>query len=101
MPRVNVNGVSLYYEQRGSGPPLLCIPGALGTGSTDFTRQLEGLSDRFTIVAPDPRGYGQSRPPNRSFPRDFLQIDAEDMASLMTGLGHERFMVAGWSDGAN
>lgn len=101
MPRMKAGGVSLHYEQQGAGSPLLCIPGALGTGTTDFAPQLADLSAHFTVVAPDPRGYGRSRPPTRTFPHDFLKIDAEDMASLMTALGHERFMVAGWSDGAN
>lgn len=101
MPQIKVNAVSLYYEMRGAGPPLLCIPGALGTGTTDFSPQLESLSAHFTVIAADPRGYGRSRPPERSFPYNFLQIDADDMAALMTEIGYERFMVAGWSDGAN
>jgi valacyclovir hydrolase len=101
MPRADIGNISLYYDQRGVGPPLLCIPGALGTGITDFAPQLEGLSSHFTVIAPDLRGYGQSRPPDRSFSPDFLEADARDMARFMSVLGHERFFVAGWSDGAN
>lgn len=101
MPQVKMDSVLLHYEQRGAGPPLLCLPGAIGTGASDFAPQLDAFSEYFTVVAPDPRGYGRSRPPERTFPLDFLQLDAEDMATLMTTLGHERFMVAGWSDGAN
>jgi valacyclovir hydrolase len=101
MPLAKVHNVTFYYEQRGVGPPLLCIPGALGTGASDFAPQLDGLSTYFTVIAPDPRGYGRSRPPERAFPPGFLQIDAADMAALMTVLGYDRFMVAGWSDGAN
>ena len=90
----------MYYEKGGTGKPLLCIPGALGSGDTDFGPQLEGLSASFRVIAPDPRGYGQSRPPERDFPLDFLQRDAEDMAALMTALDASSFTAAGWSDGA-
>ena len=101
MPYVEVRGMQLYYEAQGRGEPLLCLPGALGTGRTDFGPQLAGLAAHLQVIAPDPRGYGQSRPPRRDFPLDFFQRDAEDMAALMTALGHPTFNVAGWSDGAN
>jgi valacyclovir hydrolase len=96
-----VNGVKLAYEERGQGAPLLCVPGALGTGLSDFGPQLRDLSSEFRIIAPDPRGYGQSLPPQRDFPRDYLQRDADDMLELMATLGFKSFCVAGWSDGAN
>lgn len=95
-----VAAIQLHYESAGEGKCVLCIPGALGTGLQDFGPQLRGLSDSYCIIAPDPRGYGKSRPPTRDFPLDYLQRDAEDMTALMTELGHERFAVAGWSDGA-
>jgi valacyclovir hydrolase len=73
----------------------------LGTGLSDFGPQLKDLASEFRVIAPDMRGYGQSRPPQRDFPRDYLQRDADDMLELMTVLGFSSFCVAGWSDGAN
>ncbi len=100
------NGVQLSYEQHGTGPhALLCIPGALGSAQTDFSPQLEhfGRQDSgFTIVAFDPRGYGSSRPPGRSFhiePEHFLATDGHDGYQLMKSLGFTEFSVMGWSDG--
>ncbi|MBV8843930.1 MAG: alpha/beta hydrolase [Bryobacterales bacterium] len=101
MPRLSVRGIEFHFEDCGGGPPLLCIPGALGSGATDFGPHLEGFSRHFRVIAPDPRGYGQSRPPERDFPRDFFERDAHDMAALMSACGCEVFNVAGWSDGAN
>ena len=101
MPNVTVRDVKLHYELRGAGPALLCLPGALGTGKTDFGPQLTEWSKSYTVVAPDPRGYGRSRPPERDFSEDFFQRDADDMAELMTSLGYDRYLLAGWSDGAN
>ena len=101
MPKVNVRGVDLHVEQCGQGPAVLCLPGALGTGVTDFHHQLDSWSAQCSVVAPDPRGYGQSRPPDRDFSADFFERDADDMAALMAALGFRSFAVAGWSDGAN
>ena len=102
MPTVAIGGLSLHTEIAGQGTPLLLIPGALGTGAGDFSGQIGWFAARgFQVVAPDPRGYGQSRPPERDYPPDFYQRDAGDMFALMSALGLERFNIVGWSDGAN
>lgn len=101
MPYVQVRGVSLYYEDRGQGQPVLLIPGALGTGQSDFAPQLADFPRYgLRVIAPDPRGYGKSRPPQREFPLDFYEQDAQDCAALMATLGCRRYAVCGWSDGA-
>lgn len=101
MPYVRVQGVNLYYEDRGQGQPLLLIPGALGTGQTDFGPQLEALPQQeLRVIVPDPRGYGKSRPPVRQFPLDFYEQDALDCGALMEAIGCTSYAVGGWSDGA-
>ena len=101
MPKLKLADFAIHYETLGSGLPLVLIPGSLGTGHGDFEKQLEPFSKDFTVIAPDPRGYGKSRPPERDYPIDFYQRDAEDILALMTALGHETFAIMGWSDGAN
>jgi len=102
MPRAAIPGLSMHFEQAGEGAPLLLIPGALGTGAGDFPGQFDWFAKRgFAVIAPDPRGYGKSRPPERDYPLDFYNRDAADMLALMAALGHERFSIIGWSDGAN
>lgn len=67
-----------------------------GSGKTDFAPQLQSLNKkRFTLVAWDPRGYGQSRPPDRDFPRDFFERDAKDAVDLMKVRARE---VLEWDD---
>ena len=85
-----VNGVKIYHEIAGQGSVVLCLPGALGSTQSDFGPQLKGLSDEFTVVAFDPRGYGKSIPPKRDFPADFFARDADDTAGLMEALGEWR-----------
>eukprot|EP00501_MAST-03F_sp_TOSAG23-6_P002454 GSMAST32.ASY1.ANO1.2564.1 assembled CDS len=79
------------------------MPGALGTAATDFSPQLDninGLANSHDVISFDPRGYGKSRPPVRDFPLDFYHRDADDAAELMNVLGHKKYTVMGWSDGA-
>jgi valacyclovir hydrolase len=101
MPKLALHDFSIYYESYGSGQPIVFIPGALGTGKTDFEHQVPWFSQTHQVIALDPRGYGESRPPERDYPLDFYQRDARDVLALMTELGHYEFVVFGWSDGAN
>ncbi|KAI7799810.1 hypothetical protein IRJ41_012368 [Triplophysa rosa] len=97
----SVNGVNLFYQHTGHGShSVLLLPGALGSGKTDFAPQLEQLDKScFTVVAWDPRGYGRSRPPDRDFPAHFFHRDSKDAVHLMQALGFARFSLLGWSDG--
>lgn len=99
--RVAVNGVHLHYLQTGEGEhAVLLLPGMLGSGETDFGPQIEALNKKlFTVVAWDPRGYGRSRPPDRDFPREFFERDAEDAIGLMKTLKFKKVSLLGWSDG--
>ena len=99
--KLPVNGVDLFVRQNGgTGLPIVCMPGAMGTADTDFGPQLRDLADQFQMVSFDPRGYGSSQPPARDFPLDFYERDADDAAALMASLGHSKYAVMGWSDGA-
>ncbi|OAD57074.1 Valacyclovir hydrolase [Eufriesea mexicana] len=99
--KIDVNGVNINYLRVGNGEqPVLLLPGALGTIWTDFKPQITGLDgQKFTIIAWDPPGYGKSRPPDRTFPDDFLQRDADWAYNLMKNLGYTKFSLIGWSDG--
>ncbi|XP_063132658.1 valacyclovir hydrolase isoform X4 [Rattus norvegicus] len=96
-----VNGIHLHYQRVGEGEhAVLLLPGMLGSGKTDFAPQLQSLNKkRFTLVAWDPRGYGESRPPDRDFPRDFFERDAKDAVDLMKALQFKQVSLLGWSDG--
>ena len=59
------------------------------------------LARRFTVVAPDLRGYGASgKPPTDTEHRPYSKrAMALDMAEVMTALGHHRFAVVGHDRG--
>lgn len=99
--KMEVNRVRLHFEMTGDGDHnVILLPGALGSSRTDFSNQLRHFNKHdFTLIAIDPRGYGQSRPPDRDWPLEFLQRDAEDAMELVRKLGLQKVSIVGWSDG--
>jgi pimeloyl-ACP methyl ester carboxylesterase len=67
MPQIDVDGLRIGYEAAGSGPPVVLVPGFVGDGPATWRRQLEDLSDEFTVVAWDPPGAGRSSDPPDTF----------------------------------
>ena len=57
--KVSVNGVEIYYEQTGSGRPLIMVHGN-GEDHTIFDKAANVLKDSFTCYLVDSRGHGQS-----------------------------------------
>jgi pimeloyl-ACP methyl ester carboxylesterase len=95
MSTVTVNGTSLYYEERGSGPPLLLIHGT-GGYSDVFTPVLDGLARSFRVIVYDRRGFARSR---RGAARWRLADQARDAAQLLDELDAWPAIVVGWSGG--
>ena len=52
-------GGRISYREAGAGPALLLMHG-VGGNSRSFRRQLEGVADRFRVIAWDAPGYGDS-----------------------------------------
>lgn len=92
-------GVRLSYLDSGEGPAVLLIHGYPGTAETHMKLLINDLSRDHRVIAPDLRGYGASRPPNRDFPPDFYGRDAADMAALLDALQTGPVVVMGFSDG--
>ncbi|XP_077289145.1 serine hydrolase BPHL [Arctopsyche grandis] len=99
--KIQVGDYQINYLKVGNGPyNLLFMPGALGSIWTDFAPQIKGLNkDLFTLIAWDPPGYGKSIPPEREFPVNFYEKDADTALLLMRALDLQKFSLLGWSDG--
>lgn len=74
--RVDVGGLSLACRRAGQGPPLVLLHGAY-EDSRVWRRQLDALSDEFTVVAWDAPGCGLSDDP----PEGFTASDYADCAA--------------------
>ncbi len=59
MPSTSINGVTLNYSDTGRGPVVFLVHG-FPLNNTMWNAQVDALSSRFRVIAPDLRGFGQS-----------------------------------------
>lgn len=96
MPVATANGVSLYYERAGSGPPLLFISGTGGDLRTKPNVFDGPLAKSFELLAYDQRGLGRSDKPDVAYA---MADYADDAAALMGDQGWDQALVIGVSFG--
>jgi haloacetate dehalogenase len=90
---------TIFARVGGSGPPLLLIHG-YPQSHLMWARVSRELAAKYTVVAMDLRGYGQSSaPPSQKGERYTKRVMAKDAVALMDALGHSRFAVAGHDRG--
>ena len=92
---VTIHGHRRAYVVAGSGPALLLLHG-LGCDHTTWAPVMESLARRYTVVAPDLLGHGQSDKPRADYS---LGGYANGMRDLLTVLGIDRVSVVGHSFG--
>lgn len=88
------DGVELWVEARGSGPPVVLIHGNM-LSSAMWEPQLAGFAGSYTVISYDVRGFGRSRY------RPGLHSDFADLRALLQVLGVERPHLVGLSMGAS
>jgi haloacetate dehalogenase len=98
---VRTQGAIIRLRHGGSGPPLLLVHGN-PQNHTCWYRIAARLAQRYHVILPDLRGYGDSSLPdvgpnhvNFSF-----RAMAQDVVDIMDQLGHRQFYVAGHDRGA-
>ena len=89
--------ISLYYEKRGAGEPLVLLHGN-GEDGSYFLHQMEAFSREFLVYALDTRGHGRS--PRGSAPFTISQF-AADLLAFLDEQGLKRVNLLGFSDGGN
>jgi microsomal epoxide hydrolase len=89
------DGVSLHYFDAGSGAAIIFIPG--WTMPADiFEPQINQLSERFRVIALDPRSQGDSeKTPDGNYP----ERHAQDIKELLEHLQLQTAVLLGWSNG--
>ena len=95
------DGISIAYDEIGSGCPLLLLHGFPQTRAM-WAEVAPALAERFRVVSADLRGYGaSSKPPATSDLANYsFRAMGADMFALMSSLGHERFHLVGHDRGA-
>lgn len=91
-----VNGIRMHYVRRGSGPLLLLVHGWPQTWYC-WRKIIPQLSEYYTVVAPDLRGYGLTDKPRNGYDKRTM---ASDLRALVRHLGYERAILVGHDRGA-
>ncbi|RZK51127.1 MAG: alpha/beta fold hydrolase, partial [Hymenobacter sp.] len=91
------NGVKLYYEIYGQGPPLLLLHGN-GESINSFRYQIADFARQYQVIAVDTRDHGKSAATKGALTYDLF---AQDMVALLDALRVPAAHLVGWSDGGN
>ena len=93
-----VNGVKLFAEINGTGPPILFLHGGLNFFDSAFASQKSYFSAFRTVIGVDQRGHGHS--PDNDQPFSYRGME-EDTAEFLKKLALGPVDVVGHSDGGN
>ncbi|MCW4012819.1 MAG: alpha/beta hydrolase [Candidatus Bathyarchaeota archaeon] len=96
MPKVNANGIEIYYETRGTGSPLLLINGWGGNLDSWSSEMIDLLAEHHEVIMMDNRGTGRSSKPDEPYTIDMMAADA---AGLLEAIGIAHAHVMGFSMG--
>lgn len=93
MAEVEVNGITVHYEERGSGPSLVLVHGLGGT--TELWKPIAAeLAREFRVVTYDLRGAGQTTTPPGPYS---LELLVDDLAGLTRALELAPMILVGHS----
>jgi pimeloyl-ACP methyl ester carboxylesterase len=96
MPKMQVNGINIYYEQAGAGPDLVLIHGLTGSLASWQVRVVPAMFGHFRVLTYDLRGHGQSDMP----PTGYTSADMTcDLVALLDHLGLDQIHLVGHSFG--
>ena len=95
LKETTLHGHRVAYRSAGSGPAIVLVHGITSTSAT-WERVMPYLATRFTVIAPDLVGHGQSAKPRGDYS---LGAYASGVRDLMVTLGHESATFVGHSLG--
>jgi pimeloyl-ACP methyl ester carboxylesterase len=85
----------IYYVDKGKGTPMVFVPGWTFT-SDAFEHQIDYYSEKYRVIAVDPRSYGRSNIVSHGNDYD---THAKDLIKLLDHLELENIILVGWSFG--
>ena len=89
----SVNGLQMYYEVHGSGPPLVLLHGGALTAGLNFGPMIPALAESHRVIAVEMQGHGHTADIEREMT---LENFADDIVTLLGQLGIEHLPLT-WS----
>lgn len=96
MPKIQANGITMNYDQQGTGEPLILIP-YLAADYACYAFQVAEYAKHFTCISVDLRGAGETDKPDAPYSTELF---ADDVAAFMQALDIPQAHVSGLSLGA-
>jgi|AntRauTorcE11898_2_1112593.scaffolds.fasta_scaffold04459_5 pimeloyl-ACP methyl ester carboxylesterase len=96
MPTIETNGIETYYEDYGSGHPIVVLHGALADHQV-WAEQLQPLTDDYRVLLYDLRGHGKTGGSDHD--RYTLETYGSDLAAFIDALDLDQPVVLGHSWG--
>jgi pimeloyl-ACP methyl ester carboxylesterase len=97
MAYIDRNGVKIYYEEHGSGLPILLSHGYSATGQM-WNGQVAYLKERYKVIVWDMRGHGRSDSPGN--PAEYSEeATMADMVAILKACGAAKAVIGGLSLG--
>ena len=94
--RTVINGITMAYDDHGSGPAVVLIHG-FPLCRRMWHPQIQALTNAgFRVIAPDLRGFGESDAPDGPYS---MELFADDIVELLDHLGIDEAVVGGMSMG--
>lgn len=97
MSYAQVNGLNMYYEIHGAGPPLVLLHGNLSTIDVDFGRIIPALAKTRQVIAVEQQAHGHTADIDRPLT---IQNWTDDTAALLRSLDVTGADVFGYSSGS-
>ena len=92
----DVGRLHMYYEEAGTGRPLVLLHGGGSTAQTSFGQIIPTLARTHRVIAPEMQGHGHT--PDLDRPFSFEQM-AADTAALLEQFGVRSADIMGFSNG--
>ena len=92
---ITLHGHRVSFRRAGWGPVILLIHGIAGSSET-WSPIMDALAEKYTVVAPDLIGHGESAKPRGDYS---LGAYASGIRDLLGAIGHDRGTIVGHSLG--
>jgi pimeloyl-ACP methyl ester carboxylesterase len=96
MPYIDLNDICMYYDDTGSGVPLVLLNGATLTNETDWRALRSSLTNSYRVLHIEHRGHGRTDNPAGRITFDLL---AGDVVALIESLELAPVHIVGFIDG--
>ena len=89
----------IYYEEQGTGDPVLILPGFAGSIEEFAALRNALVTAGYRVIAADLPGSGRSEPQPRTYTATYYEYDARLFAAFLQQLATEPAHIIGFSDG--